>query len=271
MKSLSNDNKWKILLSLLLYFITYIGFGQTPYEIKPKLDFALVGGSALTLTVGQIAKRNTYGLTLQEINDLSVSQVNAFDRNAVYNNNVNAKAVSDILAISSILLPSTLLLNKDVRSDLVIVGVMGIETLMLTYGITSIVKPIALRTRPYAYNPNVPVERKQEEDARFSFFSAHTASAAAMTFFGAKVYSDLYPNSKWKPVVWSVAAILPIATGWTSVASAEHFPTDVIVGYVIGAAIGYSVPIIHLKKRDTSKAQLELTPYLNGIQLTLTF
>ena len=268
---LSSDNKMKIKLSLLFYFIALISVSQTPYQIKPQLDFALVGGSALILTTSQVVKNNVDVLTLSEINNLSSNQINAFDRNAVYNLNESARKASDVLAITSILLPSTLLLDKNVRSDWVTIGVMGMEAFMWTYGLASVIKPITLRTRPYVYNPEVSMERKIEEDARYSFFSAHTASAAAMTFFGAKVYTDLYPESKWKPVVWSAAAILPIATGWTSVESGEHFPTDVIAGYIIGAAIGYSVPVMHLKKNDESKARLELTPSMRGIRLALTF
>ena len=265
-----SNNVKNVFSGLLLFFMSNFLWAQSPYELSSTTDFSLIGGGALTLTLGQVLENNTTILTDTEINNLNPNDVNRFDRNAIYNNSETARIASDYLIYGSIALPLTLLLDKKVRNDWLTVGVMGVEVLMVTYGVTSVSKAATLRTRPYAYNPNVDMELKREVDARYSFFSGHTAGSAAMTFFAAKVFSDLNPTSKWKPLVWVGAAIIPAVTGWTRVEAGKHFPTDVITGYVVGAAIGYFIPVLHLKK-DVSKASLHIEPNMNGMALRLVF
>ncbi len=76
-------------------------------------------------------------------------------------------------------------------------------------------------------------------------FSGHTSLSASNTFFAARVYSDIYPNSQLKPLVWTIAAVLPALTGYNRVLSGKHFLSDVIIGYSCGVLFGYTVPLIH--------------------------
>ena len=265
-----SNNAKKFFGVLLLFLFPFLTQAQSPYELKPATDFSLIGVGALTLTSGQIIESNTTILSISDINNLNPNNVNSFDRNAIYNFSESARKTSDYLLYGSMLAPLSLLLDKKVRQDWVTVGVMGVEVLMITYGVTPTTKASVLRTRPFTYNPDVSLELKQEPDARYSFFSGHTAVSASVTFFAAKVFSDMNPDSKWKPLVWVGAAVIPAATGWARVEAGKHFPTDVITGYVVGAAIGYFIPVLHLKK-DDSKASLSLEPHSNGMALRLVF
>jgi len=56
------------------------------------------------------------------------------------------------------------------------------------------------------------------------------------------VYHDLNPNSDFDPVIWTTAALIPAITGYLRVKGGKHFPTDVVVGYVVGALVGILVP-----------------------------
>ena len=85
-------------------------------------------------------------------------------------------------------------------------------------------------------------------DARKSFFSGHTSMTAANSFYAAKVYADMYPDSKWKPWVWTAAALLPAVTAQQRMAAGKHFFTDVLVGYGVGALIGWGIPQLHLQR-----------------------
>ena len=38
---------------------------------------------------------------------------------------------------------------------------------------------------------------------------------------------------------------MPAVTAWARVGAGKHFASDVIVGYLTGAAIGYLVPELH--------------------------
>ncbi|MBT8218659.1 MAG: phosphatase PAP2 family protein, partial [Bacteroidia bacterium] len=47
------------------------------------------------------------------------------------------------------------------------------------------------------------------------------------------------------PVVWTTAIAVPALTGLLRTRAGKHFYTDVIVGFVVGAAVGYLIPEIH--------------------------
>ena len=265
------SNIKKINIGLILFFFIHLNsFSQSPYEIKPNLDFGLIGFGAVTLTTGQVLANNTSILKVSEINAFNPDQVNSFDRFAISNYSSSAKNVSDALAFGTVAASACLILDKKIRQDWVTIGVMGVEVLMVTYGLTSTTKNAVLRARPYVYNPAVPAEVKQDVDARYSFFSGHTALTTSVAFFGAKVYADTHPNSKWKPVMWSAAIMIPAITGWARIEAGQHFPTDIITGYAVGAAIGFLVPQFHLKK-DNSKASFRLQPSLNGLAFRMLF
>tara|TARA_R110002050_G_scaffold200591_1_gene335523 strand:- start:67340 stop:68155 length:816 start_codon:yes stop_codon:yes gene_type:complete len=271
MKKKSNNWKnFKFGWLLLFLFSFQPVFAQFPYVIKPKLDYSIIGAGAISLTTGMVLTSNDQILTQAEINSFYPNQVNALDRPTIYNHNEAAKTASNVFVAGAILSPISLLGIKEVRQHYLTVGIMGMEVLMVSYGLISTTKTIALRTRPYVYNPEIAMEEKQTLDARYSFFSGHTAGAASMTFFAARVYSDTHPNGKWKPMVWTAAAVVPALVGWTRVEAGMHFPTDVLAGYAVGAAIGYFVPVFHLKK-DDSKASWNLQPNMNGLALKVVF
>ena len=114
-------------------------------------------------------------------------------------------------------------------------------------GINLLTKTIVKRTRPYVYDPNTPLEKKQSVDARFSFYSGHTSTTAATTFFIARIFSDYLENTLTKTLIWTGAIVYPALVGYARRNTGNHFRTDVIVGYLIGASIGYFIPELHLR------------------------
>jgi membrane-associated phospholipid phosphatase len=106
------------------------------------------------------------------------------------------------------------------------------------------------------YNTNESLDRRLNASGQRSFFSGHTSVTATATFFVAKVYQDFNPNSPGLPYIWAGAITLPAAVGALRIEAGQHFLTDVLLGYVIGASVGYFVPELH-KKRNKS---LSLTP-----------
>jgi len=55
-------------------------------------------------------------------------------------------------------------------------------------------------------------------------------------------------------LIWSAAVLIPAVTGFSRVNTHNHFPTDVIVGYIVGAAIGYLIPVIHKVENNSSES-----------------
>jgi membrane-associated phospholipid phosphatase len=132
--------------------------------------------------------------------------------------------------------------------DAVVLGSMWFQTNLSTLMLTDAVKNSVRRNRPFVYNERAPLDARMEADARKSFFSGHASLTACNTFFAAKVWSDMHPDSRWTPVVWSAAALVPAYVAWQRVEAGKHYPSDVVVGAVVGAAVGYLIPTIHLDR-----------------------
>jgi len=233
---------------------------QSPYQLDREREWLLlVSGSALEIG-GLVAHNNVKPLTLDEISALKASDVNSFDRGAI--RSYRKATASDVLVGASIVLPLTLLADDQIRRDWKVVGVMWGETLLLETGLNNLVKGLSRRTRPYVYDQQTPLSRKANPDARASFYSGHTSAAAAMSFFTGRVFSDYLSDRKTRICLWSAAASYPVVVAILRVESGKHFPSDVIVGYVAGAAIGYVIPELH--KAGRSK-RISLEPsHING-------
>jgi membrane-associated phospholipid phosphatase len=185
-------------------------------------------------------------LTNAQILALDPLRINSFDRSAILNHSSSARKASDVLLVGGTVLPLILLADKNMRSDASMIGTMYAETFLVNYMLTDIIKKTTLRTRPLAYNPSFGAERF-EQDTRMSFFSGHTSSVAASSFFTASIWQKYHPDSKLSPLVWATAVSLPAITGYARYRAGKHFPTDVLVGYLVGAGIGLLVPHLHQK------------------------
>ncbi len=241
----------KNIIILLFLFSFFISSAQeSPYELDWNIDGTILGGSFSMCVASLIVEKKQDEISTTEILILNSSDVNSFDRFATRQKSHSFELTSHALLLSSGVAPFSLLATKKTRKDFLTIGVMGLETFLLTYGFTNINKVAVLRERPLLYNPSFSFEEKLEKDNRYSFFSGHTSVTASSFFFTAKVLTDYYPNSKWKPFIWTIAAIVPAITGYARVRAGKHFPTDVIVGYLVGAGTGILIPHIHKIKKN---------------------
>jgi membrane-associated phospholipid phosphatase len=130
------------------------------------------------------------------------------------------------------------------------------------------------RSRPYVYRDENNIvttdeKRRRDKDSQRSFFAGHTAASAGASFFAAKVFHDMNPDSKLKPVVWGVAAALPAITGYYRYKGGMHFLSDNLLGYAIGAGVGIMVPELHKSKRlQNLDMTPEIGPNYKGVSLT---
>lgn len=269
MKYKSNTMKVRTGLVLLFFMLHFSGWCQFPYSLNKPLDYSLTGLGIASVISGELVSNGTRGLTTCEIEALNSNDVNSFDRRVLANYSEQSNKISEGLMLGTAAASLGLLADSSIRAEFLTVAVMGAEAILINYGLANMTKGIALRTRPYVYNESVELGRKQEVDARYSFYSRTTATTATISFFAAKVYSDLHPNSKWKPVVWGGAILLPALTGYAKVDAGEHFITDVMVGYSVGALIGYFVPKLHLNTRSNN--EIRVFPSLEGVAVQVRF
>jgi len=223
-------------------------FAQTfksPYTLSWKLDAPLaIGGLGLN-TIYLFLDQKTKPLDLQQLSLLDRSRIVQLDRSASFNWSKSAAHASDVVFIGSLVAPSFLSLSPTIRKDFTKVGNIWAQTFFITAGITNMTKVLIKRTRPYAYNSQVPMHERIKRDARYSFFSGHTSMTASMTFMSAKIFNDYHPKHKALPYIWTSAVLLPATTAFFRWRAGKHFFTDVIIGYIVGAGIGILVPHLH--------------------------
>ena len=245
---------------------------QFPYTLNTKREIALTGAGLALQGVGIIFNKDKdnrhFTFSNAQENDIPF-----FDEWSVNYHSEDAARASDVAELVGIACPLLLAGNeflKDYRNCRVptdnaggkrcnvrglIVLTMYVQTMIITTGMINTTKGIVNRYRPYVYSNNFP-DDKNDAYAAKSFFSGHTAATAASTFFAAKIFSDVYPESKWKNAAWITAATIPAVTGALRIGAGRHFLSDVLAGYAVGAAVGILVPQLHKdKKGDGVKAQ----------------
>lgn len=289
----------KKLLPLILIFTSYVGYAQdidvkhngkecnyckngehtneTPYNINFKKELPFFVAGAALITSGYVVKQTNEEdpFTDEEINQLDPKKVNRFDRVAIYNNNEESQEISDILLYSELALPLFFFSNHYTGKDFGPLAIMAAEVFTITSGLTMNAKYTFNRTRPLVYNSSFSEDIKTSATAKTSFFSGHTAQTAAFSIFMAKVIHDYHPNMK-KGVeigIWTFAITIPAAMAYLRVDAGKHFPTDVMVGYAVGASVGFLVPHLHKKKDHEHDSKLSIAPfqYGNATGLSLTW
>lgn len=221
------------------------------YDVSFKKDAPIMGVGLGLSALGIILGNNADKASLDVINSLDASMISSFDRGATSNYSSTAQTVSDVILYTGATLPFITYFSHKCRVQGADVGIMAIETFLITNGITNITKSLAKRYRPFNYNPDVSLETKLSGGSRLSFFSGHASNTAAMSFFAAQVFTDLHPELDNKIFVWTAAATVPAVISYLRYEAGKHFPTDLITGYVVGASIGYFMPKIHMNKNSS--------------------
>lgn len=126
------------------------------------------------------------------------------------------------------------LINKDkltIQKGLVMTG-----TLCLNGGLTTVMKYGFKRTRPFASYPEI---QKLDKAGSYSFPSGHTSSAFAFATSISLAYPKWYvvaPSFAWAGLV-----------GYSRMHLGVHYPSDVLVGALIGVGSGFLMHLLGKK------------------------
>jgi membrane-associated phospholipid phosphatase len=260
----------KFYILLLCCCFLWVGLSaqnqEGPYYLSLRREM-LYTGSGLVGTVGAFFLHQR--LPYLTAGDLEPPNLTGFDKIGLGTYSQKARNFSNQTLFSTLGLPALFLAGKDSRRGIGTIGFLYIETMLINQGITDLVKVASQRPRPYIFEENFPSTTVLNSNDRSSFFSGHTSSAATASFFVARVFADYYPNSKLKPYVWGMAAALPALTGYLRVRAGRHYPSDVLVGYLVGGAVGYLVPTLH--KKPLKDKNLSIAPGMGGVYLNYQF
>lgn len=178
------------------------------------------------------------------------------DRNVVGNADTRADKESDyyrdavwaypvILAFAS--QPSGTRIDGTLRRALVYS-----ETILMAEGIASILKNLTDRPRPFNYlpideRPDDPAFDVTSNQAFRSMPSGHATSGFTGAAFAITDHLISRPNAGWgeRLAVSSFGGFLAGMTGTLRIKGGQHFPSDVLVGGLIGTVSGVTVPLLH--------------------------
>ncbi|MEO6453979.1 MAG: phosphatase PAP2 family protein [Ginsengibacter sp.] len=233
--------------------------GRVVYTTKFKTDGPIIiAGVGLTY-LGVTLIQNKKPLTAAQVAAKSKSDLPFFDRNSAgwYSKQANDDSYTPFY-ISFAAPLAMVLISKNERTKAGQVLVMYTETMAIAGTLFTMAAGLVQRSRPLVYGNKASMDLRMSEKSQRSFFAGHTSSSAAATFFAAKVFQDLNPDSKAKPYVWVIAAAIPASVGYLRYKAGMHFLSDNVLGYAIGAATGILVPQFHKNKK--LKANFSLSP-----------
>ena len=248
------------------------GFAEgSPYRLSLALDLPLVIGSVGILAAGFFWERTHENLDEAQVMALDRADVNAFDRPATDLYSEPAQRVSDVGQFLAFALPATLYASPEVRRDGWRFTALWGEVFLVTEGLTLFAKAAAARSRPYLYNDELTLEERTTgrlaETGRRSFFSGHASLSAAFFFYTAMAVETYHPASVWSRMTWVGGATLAALVASMRVVGGKHFPTDVLVGYAVGALVGVGIPLLHRVGREGR--ELAISPLFDATRAGL--
>lgn len=250
-------------------------------EVEPPLFVREEIDLPLTLTFGAVWLMTE--LTLKDefssapFDPLTYDAIGQADRAAIGNWSPSAARASDALLYTAFALP--LLING--IDDIAWGGsratpgswfwadaVIAMETLFFAGALTNLAKWAFTRYRPYMYildaEPETHAsilagpasdrmayeEALEDPDASLSFWSGHTSMAFAAMFATASLLTYKHLQDHPGPLfgIWGGALALGVTVGILRVEAGKHFPSDVVMGALIGAATGIVIPSLHRRR-----------------------
>ena len=223
----------------------------TPFRLTLKKEAIL---TVTGVSFQQIGNCILSGMTVTDPTKLKKSNVNSFDRFACkyyskklsYLSDNTKDATTILLALS--LLSHLKTINGENLQALLSDLVLFLEAETIIVGMTKCAKGLSERPRPYVYNSELPLGKRQRRVSFESFWSGHASLAFTTAVFTGYVFQNRHPGSRLIVPVWITGIGCATATGVLRVLSGNHFPTDVIMSAAVGSFVGWLVPSVHQEK-----------------------
>lgn len=122
------------------------------------------------------------------------------------------------------------------------------ESLAVNLALFEGAKHLVQRPRPYLYATSPAVARyaaDQGDDAYQSFYSGHAATAFCAATAGAYLVAASAGTSGQRALAWGGGFAAAAAAANLRVRAGKHFYSDVVIGALVGVAVGYAVPALH--------------------------
>jgi hypothetical protein len=168
--------------------------------------------------------------------------VNSFDRHAISWQSDAAEQIGNFAVVATVAAPIMLdIVDLKAKEPIIEDVVVLAEALSISGALVSVVKAAVQRPYPRTY-AGFDV---QDRTNYASFYSGHTAIAFTSLTVAAMTVARRHHRYA---LPWTIAVVGGSAVGLNMILSGWHFPTDVIVGAVMGTVVGVGVPILHYRE-----------------------
>jgi membrane-associated phospholipid phosphatase len=215
--------------------------GIPGHDVDLAIDVPIIGGALVGSLLVRLVPVDTTSHWDHQL-------FGALDDRVKGNFSASAAKLADGLLAVTLVTPAAFLIGgelDDAAGDrLLIYG----EAASVNILVNSVVKYVVQRPRPYTYNPDPAIERYERDeakDSRLSFYSGHAAMSFGAAVTGGYLYGTMSDDEDARALIWGFELAAATATANLRVRAGKHFYSDVAIGALIGAGIGFAVPALH--------------------------
>jgi membrane-associated phospholipid phosphatase len=212
---------------------------------NPALDGTVTGVGAAAWVASEVLKGE---LAPSHCRWCSTDRVDARARDAlVWRNAASANTLSDIagfvlVPLASVGFNALAAAHEGATGNMPADALLVTEAGVLATDVDQLTKMLVGRERPFvhALAPGQRPLTDRPSDNNLSFFSGHTTEAFALAAASGTV--GTMRGYRWAYLAWGVGGAVAATTAYLRIAADKHWLTDVLVGIVVGAGIGFAVP-----------------------------
>jgi membrane-associated phospholipid phosphatase len=212
------------------------------YDLDPVIDLPLLGLGLGTASAAFLEVPPPACLPDCEPPD----DMNALDRSVLGSHSPTSHSIADAMVITLVVGPPiwSAIDSRDGEAWFAD-AVVHAESILLTQGLTQIVKFAVSRPAPLVYDESVPLAERESKDGARSFWSGHTATAFSAATTHAVTYWLRHPRDPWRFTVLATDMAAATAVALLKIDAGYHYWTDVAAGAAVGTSIGVLVPMMH--------------------------
>jgi membrane-associated phospholipid phosphatase len=161
----------------------------------------------------------------------------------------SAAARSDMFGALTVAGPMFAVLGSGLDESAAHRGVIYAESLSAGLFLNATAKYLVQRPRPYVYSSDPAVMRMaagQSTESHVSFYSGHATVTFTAAVAGSYMFGVQSSNETSRAALWGMELAMASATANLRVRAGKHFWSDVVLGALVGAGIGVTVPRLHL-------------------------
>lgn len=217
-----------------------------------------VGFSYASIQLHQAKEARHIPFEVGKMDHVAIQKINFIDRAMAGQWDMVAKdRGKTIKNVATYLIPLSLLFFAGSIKRRLVLFFVFTQGYVLTESLTGIAKGLVDRFRPFAYMSKESIENLDSEakseviedlanyDIQNSFFSGDASISAFGLVFFAISFGLFYPQSRFTKIIWVLAISGTILACYFRVQSGKHFPTDTLIGALVGSLITFGIIRIH--------------------------